>query len=100
MLAIEAKSQAEKESLSGIRTEAVVGKIAEFIGFEIQNGEGLLFAGTVSPIATVEEDGEAAIGRNSGGSRKIIDLAGGTGNCAEKLGIWQLCGFRVSLRAK
>ena len=45
MMAVEAEGEAEEIGLVGIVREAVVGKVCDFICFEVEDGEGLLFAG-------------------------------------------------------
>ena len=99
MLAIEAECQAEEKGLLGVLGEALVGEIAEFVGFEIQNREGLFFSGGVGAKTAVKEDGIATIGRNGGGRGEIINAARIAGHFAEKLAVGHLrvAGWRCLL---
>lgn len=90
MAAVDAKSEAEKIGLFGVAAEAVVGEIAEFVGGEIHDGEGLFFAGGVGAVAAVEEDGEAPVGRDCGGGGEIVRGAWVAGNFAEKFCVGHL----------
>src|SRR3974390_3417960 len=92
MFAIEAERQPKKVGLLGIRAEALVGEIAEFIGHKVQDGERLLFTRGVSAVAAVQENGKVAVGRNSRSRWEIIDLAGGARNGIEQFSIRKLYG--------
>ena len=90
MLAIETEGEAEEIGLLGVAAEAVVGKIAEIVGLQIQDGEGLLFLGGVGAVAAVEEDGELAVGRERGGGGKVVGGAGLAGDIAEDFSVGDL----------
>ena len=75
MAAIGAEGQAKEEGLFGVAAEAVVREIAEFVGGEIQDGEGLLFAGGVGAVATMKKNGIAAAGGDCRGGGEIVDGA-------------------------
>jgi hypothetical protein len=75
-----AKGQADKISLAGFLREAIVGKVCEFIGFEIENRERLFLVRSVGAKAAVEQDSVPAVRRKSDGGGKIIDLAGLAGD--------------------
>ena len=62
MLSVEAEGETEEIGLLGVTAEAIVGEIADGIGFEIQDGERLFLAGSVGAVAAVEKNGEAAVG--------------------------------------
>lgn len=91
MCAVQAKSQAKKVGLFGFAAEAVIGEVAQFVGFQIENRERLLFVGGVGAVAAVKENGEAAVRGNGGGSGKVIDAAWIAGEFAKDFGIWNLC---------
>lgn len=62
MLVVEAKGQAEKIGLFGAGTETVVGKIADRVRLEIEDGEGLFSGGGVGAEAAVQEHGVPRVG--------------------------------------
>lgn len=95
MLAVKTEREAQEISLLGPVAQAVVGKIAEFVGFQIQNRDGLFLAGGVGTEAAVEENSKAAIWRNNRGSGEIIDTARITGEFAKDFGIGDLRCLRV-----
>jgi len=75
VLAVEAEDQAEEIGLLGLDAEAIVRKIANGVGFQIDDGEGLFAAGSVGAEAAVEEHSVTRIGRDGGGRGEIIDAA-------------------------
>ena len=60
--------------------EAIVGKVSEFIGFEIEDRERLFLVRTVGAKAAVEQNSVPDVRRKSDGGGKIIDLAGMAGS--------------------
>ena len=90
MFSIRAECQAEEIRLLGVAAEAIIRKIAERVGFEIQNGKGLLLAGGVRTVATVKQHRETAIGRDSCSGREIIDAARIARDIAKKFGVRHL----------
>ena len=92
MMAISAEGEAEEIGLLGVAAKAVVGEIAEFVGGEIQNGEGLFFTGSVGAVAAVKKNGEAAAGRDGGGGGEIVDGARVAGDFGEEFGVGELEG--------
>ena len=87
VLAVGAEGQTEKIGLLGAAAEAFVGKVAEFVGGQIENGEGLLLAGRVGAEAAVEKDREAPIGRDDRSGGKIVDGARVPGDFGEKFAV-------------
>jgi hypothetical protein len=98
MLAIKAESQAQEVGLLGIGAQTVIGKIAEFVGIEVEHREGLLFARTVSSIAAVKENSKVLVGRNGRSRREIVDLARRSRDASEKLRVGKRCAGAGSLR--
>jgi len=99
-MAVEAKGEAEKKGLMGVVGEAVVGEIGEFIGFEIEDGERLFFAGGVGAVAAVEEDGKFRIGRERSGAGKIVDGARMAGDFDENSTVGQVDRLLLSTKRK
>jgi len=60
--------------------EAIVGKISEFIVFEIEDRERLFSVRGVGAKAAVEQNSVPVVRRKRDGGGKIIDLAGMAGN--------------------
>ena len=90
VLAVEAKDQAEEIGLLGLDAEAIIGKIANCVGFQIEDGEGLFAAGSVGAETAVEEDSVTRIGRDRGGRGEIIDAARIAGKFAEDFAVGNL----------
>ena len=80
MFAVQAKGQADKIGLPGFVREAIIGKVSEFIGFEIEDRERLFLVRSVGAKAAVEKNSVPAVRRKSDGGGKIIDLAGMAGD--------------------
>lgn len=96
MFAIDAEGEAEEVGLLGVATKTIVGEIAEFVGGEIENREGLFFAGGVGAVAAVEENGKATVGRERGDGGEIVDRAGLAGDRGKEFAVGEL--ERLGLR--
>lgn len=92
VLAVEAEDQAEKIGLLGLDAEAAIGKIANGVGFQIEDGEGLFPAGSVGAETAVEEDSVTRIGRDGGSRGEIIDGARIAGKFPEDFAVGNLRG--------
>jgi len=100
MMAVETESEAEKIGLMSIVAESIVGEIRELIGFEIEDGERLFFAGGVGAVAAVKEYGEFRIGRDRGGGGEIVDGAGITGDFHENSAVGQVDGLLLGTKGR
>ena len=98
MLAVQTKGQADKISLASFMREAIVGKVSEFIGFEIEDRERLFSVRAVGAIAAVEKNSVSAVRRKSDGGGKIIDLAGMAGNFGQEFAVGKLSSMWRILR--
>ena len=98
MAAVGAEGEAEEIGLLGIAGEAVVGEIAEFVGLQIEDGEGLFFAGGVGAIAAVKKEGEATIGGDDRGGGEIVDATRVAGDFGEEFAVGELKGLGGSRR--
>jgi hypothetical protein len=100
VFAVETEGQAEEVGLVGFAAEAIVGKVGELVGFQIEDGERLFLSRSIGAEATVKKNGEAAIGREGDGGWKIIGWARVAGNVGEELAVGELGGVRRILRPK
>jgi len=75
MFSVDPEGEAEEVGLRGAAAEAIVGKVAKFVGLEIQNREGLLSFRGVGAVAAVEQNRKTAVRRNGRSRRKIVDLS-------------------------
>jgi hypothetical protein len=102
MFAIKTEREAKEIRLVSAVIEALFGKIGERVGSHVEYGEGLvvvLAVFRVGAVATVEENDEAAVGRNGGGRREIVGTARVARDFAEQAAvgkggrrIWSLAG--------
>lgn len=96
MISIQAKSQTEEKRLPGIAAEAIIWKIAERVGFQIQNGKGLFLTRAICTVAAVKQYRESTIWRNCRSGREIIDAARISGDIAKEFGVRHLLERRRS----
>jgi len=78
--------------------EAIVGKVNEFIGFEIEDRERLFLVRSVGTKAAVEQNSVPAVRRKSDGRGKIIDLAGMAGDFGQEFAVGKLSSMWRILR--
>src|SRR5271155_4328004 len=97
MSAVEAEGEAEEICLLGAAAEAIVWKITEGAGLEIENGERLFSPGGIGAVAAVEENGIATVGRDGSGGGEIVGAAGIAGKFTEDFAVGYL-GWRGSGR--
>ena len=76
--------------MPGVTAEAIVGKVAQFVGDKIQDREGLFLLRGVGAIAAVKKDSETAVRRDRRGGGEIIDGSRVARNLAEKFSVGQL----------
>jgi len=89
-VAVEAEGEAEKIGLMGVVAEAFVGEVRDLVGFEIEDGERLFFAGGIGAVPSVEKSREFLIGGERRGGGKIVDGAGMAGDFGEDSSIGQV----------
>src|SRR5271157_2184057 len=77
MFAVARESQPDEIALAGrgLVAQPVVGKIAELIVAEIENGNRLARAGFLRAVALVEQRGVTAVGTERDGRRKAVGAA-------------------------
>ena len=67
--------------------QAIVGKIAKFVRFEIENRERLFSIGSVRAKPAMEKNGEPPVRRKSDRRRQIVDGTRMAGNLAEQFAV-------------
>ena len=78
--------------MTGFVAEAIVRKVGELVGFEIEDGKRLFPARGVRSVPAVEENGKAAVGRECDGGRQIIGWARIAGNVRQERAVRKLGG--------
>src|SRR5262249_7343230 len=93
MFSVEAECQPEKISLVSTVIQSGFGKLGERVRRNVEYGKrliGMLAVFGVSPVAAVEENDEAPVGRNGSSRGEIVDRARMTGYFAEQTAIGEL----------
>ena len=86
--------------MTSLAGKAVVGKIGDGVGLQIEDGEGLFFARGIRAIAAVKKDRETAVRREGDGGGEVVDLPRMAGNFAEELAVRESRGRIGVLRSK